>query len=144
MVRIAMGVRNWKAVDSLQSHLYPATKVPLREIARTSTEDDTPWTQSQIFQRPEHPHHLVEIAHPLPDEPPAAHEQKRLVVQRNVHAARDFVEHVVTWDADSQGPEGEFVRRLRKGEMVGVWCRACFVGWTNVVKKVEVTLMTEW
>ncbi|OTB07421.1 hypothetical protein M426DRAFT_318108 [Hypoxylon sp. CI-4A] len=79
------------------------------------------------------------------------------LIQRNKHATQDFQTHHIEWSWDddidptsleAQGLDesgrgtatgnGEFVRNLKWGDMITVWGRARFPGWSNRVKKVEV------
>ncbi|RYP68624.1 hypothetical protein DL769_005461 [Monosporascus sp. CRB-8-3] len=78
-------------------------------------------------------------------------------IQRNKLAARPFLQHHVEWKAiDDIDPQsaaaeelekagrgratgnGEFVRNLKLGDIITVWGRARFGGWTNNVERVEV------
>jgi hypothetical protein len=78
-------------------------------------------------------------------------------LQSNVMAGREIKEHVITWKHDDcvvpDSPEGdkleeegrgrasatgEFVRKLKVGDIVTVWARARFPGWTNFVESVKV------
>lgn len=79
------------------------------------------------------------------------------LIQANKHASREMNHHHVEWSWDDQvdpdsveamklkdigrGPataNGEFVRNLKIGDMITVWARSRFPGWTNKIQKVEV------
>ncbi|KAI0883886.1 uncharacterized protein GGS22DRAFT_27057 [Annulohypoxylon maeteangense] len=79
------------------------------------------------------------------------------LIQRNKHAIGQFQNHHVEWswdddvDPDSLAARtlgeagrgrgtgnGEFLRNLKLGDMITVWGRARFPGWTNNIQRVEV------
>ncbi|KAI0172556.1 hypothetical protein GGR52DRAFT_545153 [Hypoxylon sp. FL1284] len=82
------------------------------------------------------------------------------LIQRNKHAEKSWQHHHVEWswddDIDPDGADssavqeledagrgvgtgnGEFVKNLKYGDMITVWGRARFPGWSNNIQKVEV------
>jgi hypothetical protein len=78
-------------------------------------------------------------------------------LQSNRTGTREVKEHVITWAHDdcidplsSEGDQleqdgrgrhtgnGNFVRNLRVGDIITIWARARFPGWTNEVKAVKI------
>lgn len=78
-------------------------------------------------------------------------------LQSNRTGTREVKEHVITWAYDdcvdpfsSEGNQleregrgrytgdGSFVRKLQIGDIITIWARARFPGWTNQVKEVKV------
>jgi hypothetical protein len=80
-------------------------------------------------------------------------------IQANVLGRRTFTDHRVVWswtdDIDPSGDDeraeqlvkagrgkatgnGEFVRSLTLGDVVTVWGRSRFPGWTNTVERVRI------
>lgn len=81
------------------------------------------------------------------------------VLQKNARAQRETKEHIVIWSYnDNVDPEstsgddlerngrgretarGEYVRNLRIGEIVTVWSKSRFPGWSNHVMKVKIDM----
>lgn len=82
------------------------------------------------------------------------------LIQRNKHAEKSWHHHHVEWSWDdnvdpseTDSPavrelenagrgmgtgNGEFVRNLKYGDMITVWGRARFLGWSNNIQRVEV------
>jgi len=81
-----------------------------------------------------------------------------MAIQRNVTATRSTKEHIIVWSDkdDISNPEsaeavaleklgrgratgsGEFVRNLKIGDVVTVWGKSRFAGWTNTVEEVQI------
>lgn len=81
-------------------------------------------------------------------------------IQRNKHAEKGWTHHHVEWSWDdymdsddldlpaaqelenlgrgAATGNGNFVRNLKFGDMITVWGRARFPGWSNHVQKVEI------
>lgn len=85
------------------------------------------------------------------------HPSPAFTIQRNKAATRASTRHKVVWSwkdsADQlnsekllelgRGPEsgnGDFVRNLRLGDVVTVWAKARFAGWTNHIEAVDVDI----
>jgi len=83
----------------------------------------------------------------------ALHPDRKHVIQFNKRAVRQLQHHHVEWswldgsvDEDEDmgfaghapGGNGEFVRSLRLGDMVTIWGRARYGGWSNNISKIEV------
>lgn len=73
-------------------------------------------------------------------------------VQSNRVATREFRRYVVEWragqDADAaeaeehgQGTGAGFLDALKPGDRVGLWVRAMYAGWSNVIREAKVELM---
>ncbi|KAI1460149.1 hypothetical protein F4805DRAFT_418303 [Annulohypoxylon moriforme] len=79
------------------------------------------------------------------------------MIQRNKHAVGDFQNHHVEWSWDDDVDpnslasqtlgeagrgtgtgNGAFLRNLKLGDMITIWGRARFPGWTNNIQRVEV------
>ncbi|KAI1408241.1 hypothetical protein F5Y13DRAFT_172908 [Hypoxylon sp. FL1857] len=79
------------------------------------------------------------------------------LIQRNLHAEKNFQHHHVEWSwEDDVDPEslaaetseengrgtgtgnGEFVKNLRYGDIITVWGRSRFPGWSNNVQRCEI------
>lgn len=80
-------------------------------------------------------------------------------IQRNRSATKEFREHVVSWRWDDdvepgseeaqhlddigRGPEtgtGELVRSLKMGDVISVWGKARFGGWTNIIERFKIDI----
>jgi hypothetical protein len=78
-------------------------------------------------------------------------------LQSNRTANREVKEHVITWTSSDcihpMSPEGDrleaegrarwtangdFVRNLKVGNIITVWARCRFLGWTNAVEEVKI------
>lgn len=78
-------------------------------------------------------------------------------IQANRTATREVKEHIITWAHDdcidpfsAEGDrleqegrgrhtgDGKFVRNLLVGDIITIWARARFPGWTNEVKKIKI------
>ena len=79
------------------------------------------------------------------------------LLQRNLVAQRSWRDYEITWSyLDSTSPEtdagqalaetgrgrgtgtGELVRGLKMGDVVSVWAKARFPGWTNHVERIKI------
>lgn len=87
--------------------------------------------------------------HPLlPDE---------MALQKNVTSTGNMKEHIVTWTYDDNGnPDsaeadelkekgrgsatgsGEMLRSLEVGDVITIWAKARFPGWTNVINEIAI------
>lgn len=117
---------------------------PLIELVPSRSDEE----QEQEDNGPEY-----EYSHPL-----WAHDV--LSIQRNRVATREFADHCVTWrwddslvDPDSEEEKaiddagrgkssgnGEFVRRLKMGDVVTIWAKARYAGWVNNIERVSVDI----
>lgn len=85
----------------------------------------------------------------------ALHPDPQHAIQRNRRAEREMQRHHVewTWLDDSitgeedvgflghnPGGNGDFVRGLRLGDMVTIWGRARYAGWTNHVQRIDMRI----
>lgn len=80
-----------------------------------------------------------------------------MVLQKNMTSDRNMKEHVITWSCDDNiDPEsleadelaqngrgsatgsGEMVRNLEVGDVITVWAKARFPGWTNEVNMIKI------
>lgn len=80
-----------------------------------------------------------------------------MALQKNVMAERTAKEHVVTWsyfdNIDPESPEadqletkgrgrasatGQWVRDLKVGDVVTVWAKARFPGWSNHIQALKI------
>lgn len=85
------------------------------------------------------------------------HPSPQLTIQSNKAATRDVTTHKVVWSWNDnvdplsseklselgRGPEtgnGDFVRNLTLGDVVTVWAKARFGGWTNHISSVKVDI----
>ena len=133
-----------------QSPNSVATSLPLCAIRPVRPEFEALRQETNIDQTQESVGPRYRYIHELP------HDQK-WEIQRNKLATKDFQEHVVTWrwtddiDPDSEegqhlddigrGKEsgtGEVVRSLKMGDVISVWGKARFAGWTNNIERVKV------
>ncbi|KAI0723759.1 hypothetical protein C8T65DRAFT_89106 [Cerioporus squamosus] len=73
-------------------------------------------------------------------------------VQSNRVARREFERHVIEWRAGEEmdaadaeehghGTGTGFLEALRPGDRVGLWVRAMYSGWSNVIREAKVELM---
>jgi len=80
------------------------------------------------------------------------------VLQKNKTAVRDSTEHVITWTSEDniknpESPEaaelekqgrgkltgsGEFLKKMKLGDVVTVWAKARFAGWYNTVEDLQI------
>lgn len=85
------------------------------------------------------------------------HPSPQLTIQSNKAATRQFTTHKVVWSWNDnvdplnserlselgRGPEtgnGDFVRNLTLGDVVTIWAKARFAGWTNHIETVQVDI----
>ena len=80
-------------------------------------------------------------------------------IQSNVTAGKEIKEHIITWSyndcIDPESPEGDelerqgrgrasatgkFVRNLQIGDIITVWARARFPGWSNRAEEVRIDI----
>ncbi|TID24228.1 hypothetical protein E2P81_ATG02531 [Venturia nashicola] len=74
-----------------------------------------------------------------PAELPLRPEGREIV--RNIHAGKSWHKHVISWAADDED-HGEWVREIRRGEVIILSAHARFPGWANRVKSAKITVYT--
>jgi hypothetical protein len=78
----------------------------------------------------------------------ALREGKRILC--NLHASIEPMRHVVEWDLSSderenvfsEGGEADWVKRLVRGQRIGITVWAQFNGWTNIVRSAKIEVFT--
>ncbi|QDS73669.1 hypothetical protein FKW77_002689 [Venturia effusa] len=63
-------------------------------------------------------------------------------ILRNIHAGKNWHRHVISWAADDEGEDGEWVRGLKRGDAIILSAHARFPAWTNRVRNAKIAVYT--
>lgn len=63
-------------------------------------------------------------------------------ITTNIHAGQDWERQVITWSADSENDERDWLMSLRRGQRVGIEVWARYPGWTNRVRSAKIEIFT--
>lgn len=75
-----------------------------------------------------------------PAELPSMVEGREIV--RNIHAGQLWHKHVISWAADDEDANGEWVRDMKRGDVIVLSAHARFPGWTNRVRNAKIAVYT--
>ncbi|KAE9978359.1 hypothetical protein EG327_007429 [Venturia inaequalis] len=64
-------------------------------------------------------------------------------IVRNIHAGKNWHKHIISWAADDNDNEiGEWVRELKRGDVIVLSAHARFPGWANRVRSAKIAVYT--